>query len=253
MVMSLISNCDDGELIKVYQLVPQAMNIIGLNKRDDHTKRRNAAKNYICAVLEHLNLFYLYLNCNLHWLQKFSGLNIENENRNESSAFYMIFSHDETQPEPRPTSAEICPSLPSSPPPSSTLSIEGSVDGPVSRLVDGPVAGSVDGIVKGRIKKRKRTTRAEQFLKDAISHYSDLRENWCKSRLQPNTKKGTFPIGVSVEKFTIPSENEVYRFPGLRLNRIPIFFYMREHNSTTSMSLRCEILTTRAIQGKRLL
>ncbi|KAL1498151.1 hypothetical protein ABEB36_008997 [Hypothenemus hampei] len=124
--------------------------------------------------------FYLYLNCNFHWLQKFSGQNIENENRNESSAFYMISSHDETQPETPPTLAAISPSLPSSPPPSSTISVEGSVDGPVT--------GSVDGIVKERIKKRKRTTRAEQFLKDAISHYSDLRENWCKSRLQPNTK-----------------------------------------------------------------
>ncbi|KAL1494919.1 hypothetical protein ABEB36_010432 [Hypothenemus hampei] len=127
----------------------------------------------------------------------------------------MISSHDETQPKTPPTSAAISPSLPSSPPPSSTISVEGSVDGPVT--------GSVDGIVKERIKKRKRTT-AEQFLKDAISHYSDLKDNWCKSRLQPNTKKGTFPIGVSVEKYTIPSENEVYHFPGLSLNRILIFF-----------------------------
>ncbi|KAL1497724.1 hypothetical protein ABEB36_008634 [Hypothenemus hampei] len=131
MVMSLISNCDDGELIKVYELVPQAMNIIGLNKRDDPTKRRHAAKKYICAVLEHLNLFNLCLNCNLHGLQKFSGQNIENE----SSAFYMISSHDETQPETPPTSAAISPSLPSSPPPSSTIS----VDGPVAVDVDGPL------------------------------------------------------------------------------------------------------------------
>ncbi|KAL1491484.1 hypothetical protein ABEB36_012075 [Hypothenemus hampei] len=150
------------------------MNIIGLNKRDDPTKRRNAAKKYICAILEHLN-------CNLHGLQKFSGQNIENENRNESSAFYMVSSHDETQLETPPTSAATSPSLPSSPPPSSTISVEGSVDG--------PVAGSVDGIVKERIKKRKRTTTAEQLLKDAISHYSDLRENWCKSRLRPYTKE----------------------------------------------------------------
>ncbi|KAL1490046.1 hypothetical protein ABEB36_012790 [Hypothenemus hampei] len=131
MVMSLISNCDDGELIKVYELVPQTMNIIGLNKRDDPRKRRHAAKKYICAILEHLNLFNLYLNCNLHGLQKFSGQNIENKNRNESSAFYMISSHDETQPETPPTSAVISPSLPSSPPPSSTISVEGSVDGPL--------------------------------------------------------------------------------------------------------------------------
>ncbi|KAL1491265.1 hypothetical protein ABEB36_011885 [Hypothenemus hampei] len=85
----------------------------------------------------------------------------------------MISSHDETQPETPPTSAATSPSLPSSPPPSSTISVEG----------------SVDGIIKERIKKRKRTTTAEQLLKDAISHYSDLRENWCKSRLRPNTKK----------------------------------------------------------------
>ncbi|KAL1491162.1 hypothetical protein ABEB36_011802 [Hypothenemus hampei] len=82
----LISNCDDGELIKVYELVPQAMNIIGLNKRDDPTKRRNAAKKYICAILEHLN-------CNLHGLQKFSGQNIENENRNESSVVRISSNH----------------------------------------------------------------------------------------------------------------------------------------------------------------
>ncbi|KAL1490857.1 hypothetical protein ABEB36_011542 [Hypothenemus hampei] len=94
---------------------------------------------------------------------------------------YMISSHDETQPETPPTSAATSPNLPSSPLPSPTISVEGSVDG--------PVAGSVDGIVKERIKKRKRTTTAEQLLKDAISHYSDLRENWCKSRLRPNTKK----------------------------------------------------------------
>ncbi|KAL1491787.1 hypothetical protein ABEB36_012331 [Hypothenemus hampei] len=168
------------------------MNIIGLNKRDDPTKRRNAAKKYNCAILEHLNLFNLYLNCNLHGLQKFSGQNIENENRNESSAingseiirplnqnranifsdlyykFYMISSHNETHPGTPPTSAATSPSLPSSPPPSSTISVEGSVDGPVT--------GSVDGIVKGRIKKRKRTTTAEQLLKDAISHYSDFRK-----------------------------------------------------------------------------
>ncbi|KAL1497946.1 hypothetical protein ABEB36_008826 [Hypothenemus hampei] len=106
-------------------------------------KRRNAAKKYICAVLEHLN-------CNLHGLQKFSGQNTENGNRNKTSTFYMISSHDKTQPETPPTSAAISPSLPSSPPPSSTMSIEGSVDG--------PVAGAVDGIVKGCIKKRKRTT-----------------------------------------------------------------------------------------------
>ncbi|KAL1491066.1 hypothetical protein ABEB36_011719 [Hypothenemus hampei] len=81
------------------------MTIIGLNKRDDPTKRRNAAKKYICAILEHLN-------CNLHGLQKFSGRNIENENRNESSAFYMVSSHDETQPETPPTSAATSPSLP---------------------------------------------------------------------------------------------------------------------------------------------
>ncbi|KAL1493971.1 hypothetical protein ABEB36_009650 [Hypothenemus hampei] len=111
---------------------------------------RNAAKKCICAVLEHLNLFNLYLNCNLHELQKFSGQNIENENRNESSAFYMISSHDETQPETPPTSAATSSSLPSSPPPSSTIFVEGSVDR--------PVAGSVVGIVKERIKKRKRTT-----------------------------------------------------------------------------------------------
>ncbi|KAL1498436.1 hypothetical protein ABEB36_009241 [Hypothenemus hampei] len=91
----------------------------------------DAAKKYICAILEHLNLFNLYLNCNLHGLQKFSGQNIENKNRNESSAFYMISSHDETQPETPPTSAVISPSLPSSPPPSSTISVEGSVDGPL--------------------------------------------------------------------------------------------------------------------------
>ncbi|KAL1497918.1 hypothetical protein ABEB36_008799 [Hypothenemus hampei] len=162
MVMSLVSNCDDRELIKVYELVPQAMNIIGLNKKDDPTKRRNAAKKYICTILEHLNY-------NLHGLQKFSGQNIENENRNQSSAFYMISSHDKTQSETPPTSAVISPSLPSSPPPSSTISVEGSVEG--------PVAGAVDGIVKERIKKRKRTPRAEQLLKDAISYYSDLREN----------------------------------------------------------------------------
>ncbi|KAL1498355.1 hypothetical protein ABEB36_009169 [Hypothenemus hampei] len=97
----------------------------------------------------------------------------------------MISSHDETQPETLPTSAATSPNLPSSPPPSSTISVEGSVDGPAARLIDGPVAGSVDGsvagsvdgIVKERIKKRKRTTRAEQLLKDVISHYSDLREN----------------------------------------------------------------------------
>ncbi|KAL1497221.1 hypothetical protein ABEB36_008217 [Hypothenemus hampei] len=34
---------------------------------------------------------------------------------------------------------------------------------------------------------------AEQLLKNAISHYSDLRENWCKSRLRPNTKNAHFP------------------------------------------------------------
>ncbi|KAL1490705.1 hypothetical protein ABEB36_013358 [Hypothenemus hampei] len=72
----------------------------------------------------------------------------------------MISSHDETQPETPPTSAATSPSLPSSPPPSSTISVEG----------------SVDGIVKERIKKRKRTTTAEQLLKDAISYYSDLRK-----------------------------------------------------------------------------
>ncbi|KAL1497916.1 hypothetical protein ABEB36_008797 [Hypothenemus hampei] len=83
MVMSLVSNCDDRELIKVYELVPQAMNIIGLNKKDDPTKRRNAAKKYICTILEHLNY-------NLHGLQKFSGQNIENENRNQSSAVYLL-------------------------------------------------------------------------------------------------------------------------------------------------------------------
>ncbi|KAL1497794.1 hypothetical protein ABEB36_008692 [Hypothenemus hampei] len=102
-------------------------------------KQRNAAKKCICAVLEHLNLFNLYLNCNLHGLQKFSGQNIENENGNESSAFYMISLHDETQPETPPTSAAISPSLPSSPPPSSTISVEGSVDGPVAVDVDGPL------------------------------------------------------------------------------------------------------------------
>ncbi|KAL1497917.1 hypothetical protein ABEB36_008798 [Hypothenemus hampei] len=80
----------------------------------------------------------------------------------------MISSHDKTQSETPPTSAVISPSLPSSPPPSSTISVEGSVEG--------PVAGAVDGIVKERIKKRKRTP-AEQLLKDAISYYSDLREN----------------------------------------------------------------------------
>ncbi|KAL1491362.1 hypothetical protein ABEB36_011970 [Hypothenemus hampei] len=85
----------------------------------------------------------------------------------------MISSHDETQPETPPSSAATSPSLPSSPPSSSTISVEG----------------SVDGIIKERIKKRKRTTTAEQLLKDAISHYSDLRENWCKSRLRPYTKK----------------------------------------------------------------
>ncbi|KAL1490749.1 hypothetical protein ABEB36_013395 [Hypothenemus hampei] len=103
------------------------------------------------------------------------------------SEIYMISSHDKTQPETPPTSAVISPSLPYSPPPSSTISVEGSVDG--------PVAGAVDGIVKERIKKRKRTP-AEQLLKDAISYYSDLREKWCKSRLRPNTKKGTFPIRI---------------------------------------------------------
>ncbi|KAL1497882.1 hypothetical protein ABEB36_008768 [Hypothenemus hampei] len=147
--MLLISKCDDGELIKVYELVPQAMNIIGLNKRDDPTKRRHAAKKYICTVLEYLNLFNLYLNCNLHGLQKFSGQNIQNENRNESSAlnlyynvfityfqFYMISSHDETQPETPPTLAAVSPSSPSSPPPSSTISIEigGRVRRGISRL-----------------------------------------------------------------------------------------------------------------------
>ncbi|KAL1493972.1 hypothetical protein ABEB36_009651 [Hypothenemus hampei] len=88
--------------------------------------------------------------------------------------FYMISSHDETQPETPPTSAATSSSLPSSPPPSSTIFVEGSVDR--------PVAGSVVGIVKERIKKRKRTTTAEQLLKDAISHYSDLRENWYKHK-----------------------------------------------------------------------
>ncbi|KAL1498150.1 hypothetical protein ABEB36_008996 [Hypothenemus hampei] len=127
----------------------------------------------------------------------------------------MISSHDETQPETPPTLAAISPSLPSSPPPSSTISVEGSVDGPVT--------GSVDGIVKERIKKRKRTT-AEQFLKDAISHYSDLRKTGANPDYNQTQNKGTFPIGVSVEKYTIPSENEVYQFPGLRLNRILIFF-----------------------------
>ncbi|KAL1514346.1 hypothetical protein ABEB36_003619 [Hypothenemus hampei] len=97
--------------------------------------------------------------------------------------------------------------------------------GSVARLVDGPVAESVDGIVKERIKKRKRTTRAEQLLKDAISHYSDLRENWRKFRLRPNTKKGTFPIRVSVEKYTIPSENEVYRFPGLIIFKPNLWYF----------------------------
>ncbi|KAL1509603.1 hypothetical protein ABEB36_004313 [Hypothenemus hampei] len=87
----------------------------------------------------------------------------------------MNSSHDETQLETPPTSAATSPSLPSSPSPSSTISVEGSVDRSVAR--------SVDGIVKERIKKRKRTTTAEQLLKDAISHHSDLRENWCKSRL----------------------------------------------------------------------
>ncbi|KAL1490537.1 hypothetical protein ABEB36_013213 [Hypothenemus hampei] len=154
------------------------MNIIGLNKRDDPTKRRNAAKKYICAILEHLN-------CNLHGLQKFSGQNIENENRNESSAFYMISSHDETQPETPPTSAATSPNLPSSPLPSSTISVEESVDG--------PVAGSVDGIVKERIKKRKRTTTAEQLLKDAISHYSDLRKAGANPDYDHIQQKAHFP------------------------------------------------------------
>ncbi|KAL1490504.1 hypothetical protein ABEB36_013186 [Hypothenemus hampei] len=110
----------------------------------------------------------------------------------------MISSHDETQPETPPTSAATSPSLPSSPPPSSTISVEG----------------SVDGIVKERIKKRKRTTTAEQLLKDAISHYSDLRKTGANPDYDHIQKKGTFPIHVSVEKYTIPFENEVYRFPG---------------------------------------
>ncbi|KAL1498098.1 hypothetical protein ABEB36_008952 [Hypothenemus hampei] len=114
----MVINCDDGELIKVYELVPQAMNIIGLNKRDDPTKRRHAAKKYIYA-------------------------------------FYMISSHDETQPETPPTSAAISPSLSSSPPPSSTISVEGSVDGPVT--------GSVDGIVEERIKKEKELPELNNF------------------------------------------------------------------------------------------
>ncbi|KAL1490568.1 hypothetical protein ABEB36_013238 [Hypothenemus hampei] len=190
------------------------MNIIGLNKRDDPTKRRNAAKKYICAILEHLNLFNLYLNCNLHGLQKFSGQNIENENRNESSAFYMISSHDETQPETPPTSAATSPNLPSSPLPSSTISVEGSVDG--------PVAGSVDGIVKERIKKRKRTTTAEQLLKDAISLYSDLRKTGANPDYDHIQQKAHFPSAY-------------------------------EGTRTTNMSLRYEILRTRAVQGKRLL
>ncbi|KAL1516084.1 hypothetical protein ABEB36_000008 [Hypothenemus hampei] len=53
--------------------------------------------------------------------------------------FYMISSHDETQPETPPTSAAISPSLPSSPPPSSTISVEGSVDELVAVDVDGPL------------------------------------------------------------------------------------------------------------------
>ncbi|KAL1505827.1 hypothetical protein ABEB36_005299 [Hypothenemus hampei] len=113
----------------------------------------------------------------------------------------MISSHDETQPETPPTSAATSPSLPSSPPPSSTISVEG----------------SVDGIVKERIKKRKRTTKccyksislicwstAEQLLKDAISHYSDLRKTGANPDYDHIQKKGTFPIHVSVEKYTIP-------------------------------------------------
>ncbi|KAL1497304.1 hypothetical protein ABEB36_008291 [Hypothenemus hampei] len=50
--------------------------------------------------------------------------------------FYMISSHDETQPETLPTSAATSPSLPSSPPLSSIISVEGSLDGSVARLVD---------------------------------------------------------------------------------------------------------------------
>ncbi|KAL1505312.1 hypothetical protein ABEB36_004905 [Hypothenemus hampei] len=125
----------------------------------------------------------------------------------------MISSHDETQPETPPTSAATSPNLPSSPLPSSTISVEGSVDG--------SVAGSVDGIVKERIKKRKRTT-AEQLLKDAISHYSDLRKTGANPDYDHIQKKAHFPS----------------TYEGTR---------------TTSMSLRCEILTTRAVQGKRLL
>ncbi|KAL1505419.1 hypothetical protein ABEB36_004991 [Hypothenemus hampei] len=123
----------------------------------------------------------------------------------------MISLHDETQPETPPTSAATSPSLPSSPPPSSTISVEGSVDG--------SVAGSVDGIVKERIKKEKELP--EQLLKNAISHYSDLRKTGANPDYDHIQKKAHFPS----------------TYEGTR---------------TTSMSLRCEILTTRAVQGKRL-
>ncbi|KAL1497816.1 hypothetical protein ABEB36_008711 [Hypothenemus hampei] len=104
--------------------------------------------------------------------------------------FYMISSHDETQPETPPTLAAVSPSSPSSPPPSSTISVEG----------------SIDGIVKERIKKRKRTRKT-----DANPDYD-----------QTQKKRAHFP---------------------------PAY----EGTRTTSMSLRCAILTTRAVQGKRLL
>ncbi|KAL1497388.1 hypothetical protein ABEB36_008366 [Hypothenemus hampei] len=68
------------------------------------------------------------------------------------------------------------------------------------------------GLLKSASKKEKELP--ERLLKDAISHYSDLRKTGANPDYDHIQKKGTFPIHVSVEKYTIPFENEVYRFPG---------------------------------------
>ncbi|KAL1490704.1 hypothetical protein ABEB36_013357 [Hypothenemus hampei] len=82
------------------------------------------------------------------------------------------------------------------------------------------VEGSVDGIVKERIKKEKELP--EQLLKDAISYYSDLR------------KAGANPDYDHIQHKAHFSST----YEGTR---------------TTNMSSRCEIFSTRAVEGKRLL
>ncbi|KAL1491786.1 hypothetical protein ABEB36_012330 [Hypothenemus hampei] len=123
----------------------------------------------------------------------------------DSSQFYMISSHNETHPGTPPTSAATSPSLPSSPPPSSTISVEGSVDGPVTGSVDGiklpfryPPLGrilsgeyvSVGNAHVGADGPFSSTT--EQLLKDAISHYSDLRKTGANPDYDHIQKKAHF-------------------------------------------------------------